>query len=84
MIYARVLINENFIDFVRDSVNADFQPRNFQHVQVKGADISASYNLRITEGQPILGNWVEVLLCTVGKVLALSERLKGVKLWQIP
>jgi iron complex outermembrane receptor protein len=35
---------DNFIDFVRDSVNADFQPRNFQHVQVKGADISASYN----------------------------------------
>lgn len=33
----------NFIDFVRDSANADFQPRNFQHVQVKGADVSASY-----------------------------------------
>jgi iron complex outermembrane receptor protein len=37
---------DNFIDFVRDSVNADFQPRNFQHVQVRGADLSASYNFR--------------------------------------
>ena len=31
---------------MRDSANADFQPRNFQHVQVKGADFSASYKFR--------------------------------------
>ena len=37
---------DNFIDFVRDSVNADFQPRNFQHVQVRGGDASGSLNFK--------------------------------------
>lgn len=35
---------DNFIDFVRDSVQAQFQPRNFQHVRVQGVDASVSHH----------------------------------------
>ncbi|MEZ4799336.1 MAG: TonB-dependent receptor [Flavobacteriales bacterium] len=33
----------DFIDFVRENANDKYQPRNFQHVQIKGFDVNASY-----------------------------------------